>query len=89
MVVDTTELVVGDILVIGTGDMIPADGIVLETNDLSISEAQLTGEPHGKAKEPLTAENFASIPCPFIVQGSLVETGTCKAITCAVGNRTA
>ena len=39
MTVDTTELVVGDICVIGTGDMIPADCIVVETNDLSVSEA--------------------------------------------------
>ena len=89
MTVDTTELVVGDICVIGTGDMIPADCIVVESNDLSVSEAQLTGEPHAKAKEVLTSDNFSSVPCPFLVQGSLVESGTCKAIVCAVGNRTA
>ena len=39
MTVDTTELVVGDICVIGTGDMIPADCIIVEANDLSVSEA--------------------------------------------------
>lgn len=86
---DTVELVVGDVVVISTGDMIPADCIVIEANDLSVSESQLTGEPHAKAKEPLTAENFSSVPCPFLVQGSLVESGTCKALVCAVGNRTA
>jgi len=89
MTIDTVELVVGDVVVIGTGDMIPADCIVFEAHELSISEAQLTGEPHAKAKEPLTGDNFESQPCPFLVQGSLVESGVCKAIVCAVGNRTA
>ena len=69
--------------------MIPADCLVVTSNKLSCSESQLTGEPHAKNKEPLTNENMESTPCPFIVQGSLVESGECKAVVLAVGNRTA
>jgi P-type E1-E2 ATPase len=88
MTIDTQELVVGDILVISTGDMIPADAIVFQTHDMNASEASLTGEPHAKAKEPLTADNFESCPTPYVLQGSLIEQGSGKAVVCAVGNRT-
>lgn len=89
MTLDTTELVVGDLCVIMTGDSIPADALVVSSTNLTCSESQLTGEPHAKAKEVLTQENFESVPCPFVVQGSLVETGECRAVVLAVGNRTA
>jgi Ca2+ transporting ATPase len=89
MTLDTTELVVGDLCVIMTGDSIPADALVVSSTNLTCSESQLTGEPHAKAKEIITQENFESVPCPFVVQGSLVETGECRAVVLAVGNRTA
>lgn len=85
---DTETLVVGDIIFIGTGETIPADCLVIESNDLSCSEAALTGEPEGIHKEPATAENFGSLPDPFLLQSSLVEKGTCKAIVLAVGDNT-
>jgi Ca2+ transporting ATPase len=88
MTIDTIELMVGDIIVISTGDLIPADAIVFETHDLSCSEAQLTGEPDAKRKEPITADNFGNQPCPFVLQGSLVESGTAKAVCLCVGNKT-
>ena len=39
------EVVVGDIVLLNTGDEVPADGILLETNSLQINESTLTGEP--------------------------------------------
>ena len=43
----------GDILILVKGDRVPADGVVLESNDLFVSEAFLTGEsePYKKDKE--------------------------------------
>lgn len=38
------ELVVGDIARIKYGDLLPADGILIQSNDLKIDESSLTGE---------------------------------------------
>ncbi|GIK84118.1 MAG: ATPase [Patescibacteria group bacterium] len=42
--IDASHIVPGDIVVVFEGDKIPADGIVVENNDLMIAEAILTGE---------------------------------------------
>ena len=39
-------------------------------------------------KEALCQENFRHNPCPFLLQGSLVETGSGKAVVLAVGDNT-
>ena len=39
------EVVVGDIVLLNTGDEVPADGILLESHSLQINESTLTGEP--------------------------------------------
>jgi len=87
--VDTQELVVGDLIFIRTGDYIPADCIIVKSNQFSADEASLTGEPDAKRKETLTMENFGSDPCPLLFQGTLCSTGTAYAVVLAVGNNTA
>ena len=42
--INNTEIVVGDILLLETGDKIVADGVVIESNGLRCDEASLTGE---------------------------------------------
>jgi P-type E1-E2 ATPase len=44
------EVVVGDILVLSTGDIIVADGLVFERNTLKIFEGALTGESNAISK---------------------------------------
>lgn len=66
----------------------PADCIVIESNDCSCSEAALTGEPDGLTKEPMTEENSNSVPDPFLLQSSLCENGEAKALVLAVGDNT-
>ena len=39
------ELVVGDVVVLETGEEIPADGVLLESISLQVNESTLTGEP--------------------------------------------
>lgn len=46
------ELVVGDIIVITSGLHISADSIVIESNDIMMSEAAITGENDAVAKKP-------------------------------------
>lgn len=86
--VDSTELVVGDIIEIPTGDCIPADCIVITATDCTVSEAALTGESVDMTKEALTAESYADNPSPFLMQTTLIKTGNCTAVVVAVGNNT-
>ena len=86
--VDSAELVVGDIIDIPTGDTVPADCIVITSNDFSCNEANLTGEPEPITKEACTNDSYAHNPNPFLLQTTLVETGTAKAIVVAVGVNT-
>lgn len=86
--VDSEELVVGDLIELEQGDTVPADCIVVECMDLATNESTLTGEPEAMLKEALTNENYRHNPCPFLLQGSLVENGTGKAVVLAVGDNT-
>ncbi len=47
-----TEVVPGDLAVLSAGDMIPADGLVLEARDLFVKQALLTGESYPVEKRP-------------------------------------
>lgn len=85
---DSEALVVGDIVMIHTGDTIPADCIVINCSEFSCSEAALTGEPDAMPKEPVSDANIDFNPDPFILQSSLCEKGTATALVLAVGNNT-
>ena len=61
---------------------------MITSDDFTTNEANLTGEPEPIRKEPCTAETYAHNPNPFLLQTTLVETGTCKAIVVAVGINT-
>ena len=42
--IELTELVVGDVCCVKYGDLLPADGFVIQSSDLKIDESALTGE---------------------------------------------
>ena len=88
MTVDSEQLVVGDIIELEQGDTVPADCLAVECNELSTNESVLTGEPEAMLKEVLTNENYRHNPCPFLLQGSLVENGSGTAVVLAVGDNT-
>lgn len=46
------NVVPGDLVLLSAGDMIPADGLVLEAHDLFVKQALLTGEPYPVEKRP-------------------------------------
>lgn len=46
------ELVCGDIAQIRYGDLLPADGVLIQSNDLKIDESSLTGESDHIKKSP-------------------------------------
>jgi len=79
--ISSRDLVPGDIMVVEEGNLIPADGIILQSNDLSINESVITGEslPVDKNTSNISNEIF---------QGSTVNTGKCLATVTAIGNNT-
>lgn len=70
------EIVVGDILQIKYGDLIPADGVLIQGNDLQIDESSFTGETDMMKK----SEND-----PMLLSGTHVMEGRGKILVTAVG----
>lgn len=85
--VDTEELVVGDVVLVRAGDVLPADMVVLEAVDLRTVEAVLTGEAaeQNKTVEPLPGE--VAYPSNMLYSGTSVVAGTGKAEVVATGMR--
>ncbi|KAI6190223.1 Calcium-transporting ATPase [Aphelenchoides bicaudatus] len=77
MNVPVSDLVVGDIIRAKYGDLVPADGILLQSNDLKIDESSLTGESDHVKK---TVEED-----PFLLSGTYVMEGSGKVLVTAVG----
>ncbi len=84
------EVVVGDIVHLSAGDMIPADVRILEAKDLFISQASLTGESHpvekfsvnsAESNSPLERDNLAFM-------GTNIISGYAKAIVITTGDDT-
>merc|ERR1712142_272100 len=71
------ELVVGDICQVKYGDLLPADGIIIQSNDLKVDESSLTGESDyinkGVSKDPM------------MFSGTHVMEGSGKMVITAVG----
>ena len=90
---DITELVPGDIVFLAAGDMIPADLRIIESKDLFISQASLTGESEPIEKFPEVKEK--QYRKGRIVEqdnicymGSTVISGAAQGIVFETGNRT-
>lgn len=88
MTLDSEELVVGDVLIIPSGDTIPADCVIFKSFEFIANEASLTGEPEGEHKAAVDHENYHSNPNPFLLQSTLAETGNASALVLAVGKNT-
>ncbi|NDV64999.1 calcium-translocating P-type ATPase, PMCA-type [Bacteroides sp. 224] len=70
------EIVVGDIVVLETGEEIPADGELLEAISLNLDESTLTGEPVcGKTVNPEEFDKEATYPSNQVMKGTTVMEG--------------
>ncbi len=82
----TAETIVpGDIVKVSAGALIPADGIVLDGCDCTVSEAALTGEPFPVAKTPAPSAANASLGDRgnMLFAGTSVRSGTATAVMVA------
>lgn len=70
------EVVVGDIVVLETGEEVPADGRLLEAVSLQINESTLTGEPViGKTTREADFDPDATYPSNVVMRGTSVVDG--------------
>lgn len=79
--IKSENLVVGDYLMIEEGGSIPADGIIVRSNDFSVNESVLTGESFSVYKDASKAD-------PNIFRGTTVASGLAIAKISATGNET-
>lgn len=86
----TDEVVPGDILVFSAGDIIPADCLLLESKDLHINEAPLTGESYPVEKEPGTVPVATVLSKRYnsLFQGTSTVSGSGKAVAVLTGKNT-
>ena len=83
------DIVVGDIVLLGTGDEVPADGHLLEAVSLQINESTLTGEPlisKTTREEDFDAE--ATYPSNVVMRGTTVVDGHGVMVVEQVGDAT-
>lgn len=81
------DIVVGDVIVLETGEEIPADGEILESVSLQVNESSLTGEPF--VNKGLDMEkNEDTYPSSYLCRGSSIIEGHCIYKVTKVGDDT-
>lgn len=89
--IPASELVVGDIIKLEAGDVVPSDGRLLESYSLKINESALTGESEAVEKDPsvIDSEKVAlGDQKNMVFSSSLVTYGRGLAVITAVGHDT-
>jgi len=88
--ISNESVVPGDIVLLAAGNSIPGDCLILESKDLSVNEAALTGEtyPADKFSGVLPAETGLSDRTNTLYMGTNVISGTAKAIVMQTGKQT-
>lgn len=93
VLVKRKEIVVGDTVLIETGDEVPADGILDQCNSLQIDESMLTGEPlsskeveSGESKAK--SEDAGTFPRNMLLRSTMVMNGCGRFVVTAVGDAT-
>lgn len=84
------DIVVGDVVLLTTGEEVPADCELLEALTLNMNESTLTGEP--SCHKTIVEDDFdkeATYPSNHIMKGTTILEGYCTAKVFAVGDSTA
>lgn len=87
--VPRSEIVVGDLVLLATGDEIPADGLLLEATQMQVDESSLTGEPTcRKSILPGEQDPDATFPTNTVLRGTKLLEGHGLMRVTAVGDAT-
>jgi len=89
-VIDSTLIVPGDIVILNAGNKVPADGLIIETYELTTNEAALTGEwmPTHKTLGRLPQATPLADRDNMVYMGTVVENGKGKFIATETGVNT-
>lgn len=79
--INSEEIVVGDIIMVEEGSSVPADGVIIRSNDFSVNESILTGESLSVFKSESDTNNR-------VYQGTFVSGGLAICRVTAIGNQT-
>ncbi len=89
MQIPKKDVVVGDVVILSTGEEIPADGQLLEATSLQVDESSLTGEPICvKSTDPAHFDSEATFPTDHVMRGTKVMEGHGIMTVTAVGDKT-
>jgi len=81
-----SDVVVGDIVRLESGDEVPADGILVKSDALHVDESAFTGEMYAtKTLSPEEKQQETAYPKDFLLRGSIVLEGQCLYQVTAVG----
>ena len=88
--VPANQIVPGDIIRLAAGDLIPADGVVLESDDFFVNESILTGEafPARKFAGPVAPDAALPQRTNALSMGAHVQTGSAKMVAVHTGVNT-
>lgn len=87
--VSKAQIVVGDLVLLATGDEVPADGQLIEAVSLQVNESSLTGEPViNKTTHEQDFDEEATYPSNTVYRGTTVVDGHGTFEVTTVGDRT-
>ena len=87
-VIQETELVPGDIMILQAGQRVAADGRIIESHTLTIDEAVLTGESVPAYKQAAYKNESTTLPNNMVFKGTYVFAGTARVLVTATGLKT-
>jgi Mg2+-importing ATPase len=90
--VPVAEVVPGDVVLLSAGDLVPADGLVLEARDFFVKQALLTGEPYPvekKAGTPSADATDLQDAANAVFAGTSVISGSARTLVVKTGTGTA
>lgn len=92
--IDSTDVVVGDIILLRAGDRVPADCVLVEEQDMFVDEREVLEHNKycnfvkGTEKQCLSADNSTENPDIVLLKDSLITQGAGRALVLCVGDHT-
>ncbi|MGZ3866793.1 MAG: magnesium-translocating P-type ATPase [Bacteroidia bacterium] len=88
--VKSEQIIQGDVIILKAGDMIPADCLIIQSNELHVNESSLTGESYPTRKEPgiLDENTGLSKRTNCLWEGTNIVSGSAKALVIHTGDNT-